>query len=252
MESKERGMDQQMENAYTIGVLVSSRREWAATLNYLRRTHEDCTPYLYGEYLKYDYHGYRCVFFYTQNRKTRSAAATQYLIDRFNFSLIIVIGTCAGIDRSLQCLDIVIPNRAVNYDMSTPGYGPIIQENDWTVYFDLSKLDFVYHTGTIATGERVIVSREDYEMLNTAGVTVGDTESAAIAYVCRKNQVDNYFIKGISDFPMGIPKGTEGELMLSENGMGEDQSSLFSRNVPIIMNNILENYLHRMLKCLIN
>ena len=76
--------------------------------------------------------------------------------------------------------------------------------------------------------------------------------SDMVAYVCRKNRVDNYFIKGISDFPMGIPEGLKDDFVLSESGMGEDQSSLFSLNVPTIMNNILESYLHKMLKSLIN
>ena len=45
-----------------------------------------------------------------------SSASTQYMIDHFNLSKIIVIGTCAGIDSCYKPLDIVIPNKLVQYD----------------------------------------------------------------------------------------------------------------------------------------
>ena len=227
------------------GILVASRREWSAVLEYLKQTHEDCTPYLYGEYLETDYAGRSVLFFYAKNRKTRSAAATQYMLDHFGFSLLVDIGTCAGIDRTYHLLDVLIPNRAVNFDMSVPGHEPPVRDHDWTVYFDLSKLDFDYHTGTIATGDRPIVTKEDHDLLNEAGVTIGDTESAAIASVCRENGVENYFIKGISDFPMGVNAASG----VAENGMGGAQEELFSRNIPLIMRDILEHHLPRVLRC---
>ncbi len=227
-----------------MGVLVSSRREWAAVLAILDKTHEDCIKYIFGEYFEIEYSGYPITFFYAKNRKTRSAAATQYMIDHLNFSSLIVIGTCAGIDQSNHLLDILIPNRAVNFDMSILGHEPIIKEDDWTVTFDLSKLKFDYLTGTIATGDRTIVTHEDYNLLNKEGITVGDTESAAIAYVCRENGVENYLIKGISDFPMGLNTS----LKIDDNGMGGEQSELFSRNVPLIMRDILNNWLPKVIQ----
>lgn len=235
----------QAEKNRKTGILVSSRREWTAVLDYLGQTHEDCTPYLYGEYLEVTYAGRSVLFFHARNRKTRSAAATQYMLDHFDFSLLVDIGTCAGIDRTFHLLDVLIPNRAVNFDMSVPGHEPPIRDHDWTVYFDLSKLDFDYHTGTIATGDRPIVTKEDFDLLNDADVAIGDTESAAIAYVCRENGVENYFIKGISDFPMGINTASG----IAENGMSGEQEALFSRNIPLIMRDILEHHLPRLLQC---
>ncbi len=227
------------------GILVASRREWSAVLAVLGKTHEDCTSYLYGEYLETVFDGQPILFFYAKNRKTRSSAATQYMLDRFAFSLLIDIGTCAGIDRRLHLLDILIPNRAVNFDMSVIGHEPTFKDDDWTVAFDLSKLDFDYKTGTIATGGRPVVTQEDYDLLNEAGAAVGDTESAAIAWVCRENCVENYFIKGISDFPLGIDPSSE----IDGNGMGGEQAELFSRNIPLIMRDILEHWLPRVLRC---
>lgn len=54
-----------------------------------------------------------------------ASASTQYMIDHFNFTKIIVAGTCAGINDSYSQLDIFIPNKAVQYDCTVKETEPI-------------------------------------------------------------------------------------------------------------------------------
>lgn len=43
---------------------------------------------------------------------------------------------------------------------------------------------------------------KDYLELKENHITIADTESVAIAYVCKMNKIDCLIIKGISDFPI--------------------------------------------------
>ena len=70
------------------------------------------------------------------------------------------------------------------------------------------------------------------------GVTVADMESASIAYICKLNKVECIVIKGISDFPLD-------EKMYNKKDLKKQQTNLYAKNTPIIMENIVENYLEK-------
>ena len=68
--------------------------------------------------------------------------------------------------------------------------------------------------------------------------TIADMESAPVAYVCKKNNVECIIIKGISDFP------------LDKNGKdakksSDEQIKIFYRNVPIVMEKIFKEYFEK-------
>ena len=65
--------------------------------------------------------------------------------------------------------------------------------------------------------------------------------SAAIAYICKANDVECVVIKGISDFPINENESTKED-------SHEEQLNVFLTNIPIIMNNILDNYLEFAIK----
>lgn len=131
----------------------------------------------------------------------------------------------------------------VQYDCTVKETEPLIKDS-FTVTFDLTGLNNV-NTGTLGTADKPVVTWNDYIELKNNDITIADTESAAIAYICRANNVECMVIKGISDFPTNESETSKEELL-------EGQLNVFLTNIPIIMNNILDNYLEFAIKNHIN
>ena len=213
-----------------IGISIAAKREWKAVLDRFQINLDSCTEYPFGEYFITEINDENILFYRCGVRKVNSSAATQYMIDHFNLKKIIVVGTCAGIDDRFKNLDIFIPNKAVQYDCTVKEQEPLIKDA-FTVHFDLDLLGFDVLTGTIGTADKAVVLWKDYLELKENCITIADTESAAIAYICKANNVECIIIKGISDFPT------------NEKEKQDEQLNIFSTNVPIIMNRIIDEYL---------
>ena len=213
-----------------IGISIAAKREWKAVLDKFQINLDSCTKYPFGEYFTAKIYNENVLFYRCGVRKVNSSAATQYMIDHFDLKKIIVAGTCAGIDDRFKNLDIFIPNKAVQYDCTIKEQEPLIKDA-FTVRFDLDLLGFDVLTGTIGTADKAVVMWKDFLELKENCITIADTESAAIAYICKANNVECIIIKGISDFPT------------NEKEKQDEQLNTFSTNVPIIMNKIIDEYL---------
>lgn len=213
-----------------IGISIAAKREWKAVLDRFQINLDSCTKYPFGEYFTTEIDDENVLFYRCGVRKVNCSAASQYMIDHFDLKKIIVVGTCAGIDDKFKNLDIFIPNKAVQYDCTVKEQEPLIKDA-FTVYFDLDLLDFDVLTGTIGTADKAVVMWKDYLELKENCITIADTESAAIAYICKVNNVECIIIKGISDFPT------------NKKEKQEEQFNTFLTNVPIIMNRIIDKYL---------
>ena len=222
-----------------IGISVAEANEWETTLNYFNKTHEDCDKFPFGEYFITNINNKDVIVYRCYVRKVASAASTQYMIDHFKLEKIIVIGTCAGVDTKYHQYDIIIPNLAVQYDCTVRETEPLIKEK-FNVNIDLSKLNFNYNTGTIGTADKPLVMWNDYLILKDNNITIADTESAGIAYVCKMNDIDVLIIKGISDFPTD-------ESLSSKEISHEEQYNIYIKNIPIVMNKILNEYLEKVI-----
>lgn len=219
-----------------IGIAISARREWETVLKYYGKNVEDLVIYPFGNYFQTELEGKNVLFFKCGIRKVASSASTQYMIDKFELEKIIVVGTCAGIDDKYKNLDIFIPNCAVQYDRSIKEIEPLIKES-FIVEFDLSSYNFEFNSGVIGTADKAVVIWKDYLELKNNDITIADTESAAIAYICKMNNIKCIVIKGISDFPL--------EDINDENL--EKQKNMFITNVPIVTKLILDNYLRKLI-----
>ena len=222
-----------------IGISVAETNEWESTLNFFKQKHEECLNTPYGEYFKIKYNKRDLIVYRTNVRKVSSAGCTQYMIDKFKLKKVIVIGTCAGVDRKYKQHDIIFPNKVVQYDCTVRETEPLIKDK-FNVLIDLSSLNFSFNTGILGTADKPLVMWKDYLMLKKNNITIVDTEAAGIAYVCKVNNVDILIIKGISDFPTNEKDSNK---KLSH----EEQYNLFIKNIPIIMNKILNNYLDKVL-----
>jgi len=220
-----------------IGISIAEENEWINTKNYY--CINEVKEYPYGEYFNYKINNCDVIFYRCNVRKTSSSAAAQYMIDHFNLSKIIVVGTCAGIDTNYKQYDIIIPNLAVQTDCTVRETEPLIKTK-FNVEIDLPQLDIEYNTGIIATQDKPVVMWDDYTILKDNNITVCDTEAASIAFVCKKNHVDVLIIKGISDFPTNESESTK---EISH----EEQYKIFISNIPIIMNKIYKDYLDKVI-----
>ncbi len=218
-----------------IGISIAAKREWKAVLDRLQINLDSCIKYPFGEYFITELNGESVIFYRCGVRKVNCSAATQYMIDHFDLKKIIIAGTCAGIDDRFTNSDIIIPNKAVQYDCTVKEQEPLIKDS-FTVSFNLDSLSFDVLTGTIGTADKAVVMWKDYLELKENEITIADTESAAIAYVCKANNVECIIIKGISDFPINEQK-------TSKEDTHEEQLNTFLTNVPIIMNKIVDEYL---------
>lgn len=222
-----------------IGISVAESNEWEVTLNFFDKNPEECLNSPYGEYFYVKYKGKDLIVYKSNVRKVASAACAQYMIDKFNLEKIIVIGTCAGVDSRFNQLDIIIPNKVVQYDCTVRETEPLIKEK-FNVDIDLSSLNFDYNTGLLGTADKPLVMWNDYLVLKDNNITIVDTEAAGIAYVCKMNNVNVLIVKGISDFPL---KEFESTKELSH----EKQYNIFIRNIPIIMDKIFNEYLSKII-----
>ena len=220
-----------------IGIAIAAKNEWKSILEKFNIS--SCEQFSLGEYFKTNIYGEEIIFYNCGSRKMRCSASTQYMIDHFNFSKIIVLGTCAGIDNKYKTFDVFFPNKLVQYDCTVKESEPLIKDS-YTVEIDVSSLDNV-NTGTLATADKPVVTWKDYEELKENDITIADMEAAAISYICRANDVECVVVKGISDFPID-------ENMTSKEESYNEQFDIYMKNTPIVLNNIIDNYLEFAIK----
>lgn len=222
-----------------IGIGIAATLEWEAVLKFYSINENDIIEYPYGFYFEKELKDEKCIFYKCTGRKVISASATQYMIDHFNLNKVILIGTCAGIDDKYNTLDIFIPNKAVQYDCTVKEIEPLIKER-FNVEIELSNYNFEYNTGTIGTADKAVVMWKDYLEIKNNNITIADCEAAAVAYVCKANNVDIVIIKGISDFP-------EDETEKDKFESNEEQINVFVTNTPLVMNKICSEYLEKVI-----
>lgn len=216
---------------------MATKWEYEAALKYFCIKNNERIGYPYGEYFIRTINDTELVFYRTGIRKVNGVGGNQYMISAFHLTKVIVAGTCAGIDEKFSNLDIIIPDKAVQYDCTVKEIEPLIKQS-FTVNIDLSKYGNDYHTGTIGTADRAVVMWKDYLELKENDITIADTEAGAIAYICMKNDVECIIIKGISDFPTDERNGDKFESNL-------EQMNVYLENTPKVMNKILSEYLKR-------
>ena len=220
-----------------IGISIATKWEFKATLEYFSIKDNECFSYPYGEYFIRTINDTELIFYSTGVRKVNGVGGNQYMISKFNLTKVIVAGTCAGIDDQFSILDIFIPDKAVQYDCTVKEIEPLIKQS-FIVDIDLSKYGTDFYTGTIGTADKAVVMWKDYLELKENKITIADTEAGAIAYICKKNDVECIIIKGISDFPTDERNSDKVESNM-------EQINVYLENTPKVMNKIFSEYLNR-------
>lgn len=210
-----------------IGVLISSKAEFNELLKVYNIEDNHLEKYPYGEYYKTEFRGNELVFFRSGIRKVNASSALQYMIDKFNFKKVIVIGTCTSSLDELNYGDIIIPSKVIDYDFIIRENYDEIKEEFYLKPKEVS-LDLDYYDGVLGTSDKALVMWSDYTFLASNNIDASDMESYAVLKVCNINNVECIIIKGITDKPM-------------KDGYDE-QLEVYEENLPIVMKKIIEEY----------
>lgn len=152
--------------------------------------------------------------------KVNAARVTQILIDKFEVKKIINIGSAASCNDKLEIGDIVIGSKLVQHDFDITAFNhpkgyisnigqfiesdiELIKKLEKTITY-LDNKDFNITIGTIATGD---IFCTDINMKNKIRTKFNaeaiEMEGAAIAQVCKLDNISFVIIRSISDKPNG-------------------------------------------------
>lgn len=218
-----------------IGIAVSDNKEWEILLELYNINSEYTEKYIYGSFYRTVFKNNDVIFFKIGKRKVNAAASIQYMIDKFKFEKIILVGTCTLVS-DLDYNDIIVPSSVVEYDLTVREVQPLVLEKN---IIELNKVSVGndYVTGLLGTSDKALMIYKDYlKLKDETEIVASDTESAAVAKVCKMNNVDLTIIKGVTD-----------KVFNSEDGFDE-QVEVYEENLPVVIKNILENYLTEVIK----
>jgi adenosylhomocysteine nucleosidase len=212
-----------------IAVLISSITEWGAVKEVLSPVELQTTPY--GENFVTDLNGIDYTFFHAGWGKTASAGAMQFVLDHFSPDVTVNLGTCGGFEGSVQLNEVMLVERTFMYDIvelmgdfgSVPDY--------YASNLDLSWLPEPYpypvRRGALASADSDLLP-ERISHLKELGAVAADWESAALAWVARKNGARLLILRAVSD------------LVSAQGGEAYDNIALFKERAKIIMRRLIE------------
>lgn len=151
--------------------------------------------------------------------KVNAARITQILINNFEISYIINVGTAGGINEKIEIGDLVVAEKLVQHDFDITAAG---HEKGYITdigkYFYSDKMliektkitiekineNFNAFIGTIATGDIFVQDIEVKDRIKKEfNADCVEMEGAAIAQVCLLNNIPFIVIRAISDKPNG-------------------------------------------------
>lgn len=217
-----------------IGVLIASKLEWKTLKEVYNIDDDHLEKYPYGEFYRTIFNGKDIVYFRSGIRKINAACATQYMIDRFDLEKIVIIGTCAAANDSYDYLDVLVPEKVIDYDGIIR---ELTTEMPEEVYIEIPNPNITspYVEGVLGTSDKALVLWEDLKYLASNGIDASDMETYAVCKVAIKNNIEFCVLKGISDRPV---KG---------NDEFDEQVDVYEENTPIVMKKIIEDYLPEVL-----
>lgn len=216
-----------------IGVVVTSKTDFETLLKVYDIDINFTEKYPYGEYYRTTIYDKEIIIFRCPGRKVLSAAAVQYMIDKFSFIKIVHVGTATAVCDYIDYKDVFIPNTVSEYDITIRELEPLIRESN-IIELDKVNVTMKYFDGLLGTSDKSLVTNKDYLMVRETDMVASDTEGYAIAKVCKMNNVKVNIIKGITDRPMS-------------NNNYEEQTEVFEENAPVVIKTIVENYLTEVL-----
>ena len=152
--------------------------------------------------------------------KVNAARTTQILIDKFNVDYVINVGSAASANDELDIGDIVIGNKIVQHDFDITAFGhpkgyisnvgqfiesdKVLIHRMEEIISEMKDKDFRIKIGTIASGDIFCTELKMKEKIRSKFYADAiEMEGAAIAQVCKLDNIPFLIIRSISDKPNG-------------------------------------------------
>ena len=183
-------------------VIVSADAEWRAVAKLFSTSSMDRSPY--GEFFYHSSGGWRGVVMHGGWGKIDAAASAQYAICRWRPSVVVNLGTCAGIVGHIEKFDTVLADRTVVYDITERMADSAEAIRSYSTTIDLRWLESrplpsPARRSLLASGDRDL-SVADVPLLRRLYDAIAvDWESGAIARVASRNDTRVLILRGVSD-----------------------------------------------------
>jgi adenosylhomocysteine nucleosidase len=220
-------------------VLVSADAEWSVVRSLYAHERYETSPFgqcFYQDVTLPDRQVRRLIVFHGGWGKVAAAASTQYVIDRWDPSVLVNLGTCGGFEGSVERFAVVLATKTVIYDIVERMGNPEEAVADYSTTIDLGWLG-----GADPPGVRrgVLVSADQDAapacitlLKSRYGAAAVDWESGAIAFTARKNKKRILILRGVTDV-IG-PKGDE----------AYGHIEIFRRNTEVVMKRLFADLPH--------
>ncbi len=180
--------------------IISAIAEWNAVKEVLLPVETQISPY--GECFEVILAGRKFTFFHAGWGKAASAGAMQYVIDHYAPDLTVNLGTCGGFDGEVELGEVILVERTCMYDIVElmGDFGAVSEY--YASNLDLSWLPEPYpypvRRGILASADSDLPPAR-IPQLKEQGAIAADWESAALAWVARKNGVRLLILRAVSD-----------------------------------------------------
>jgi len=210
-------------------VLISAIVEWRVVREIVIPGDIQNTPY--GESFDITLGDKEFTFFHSGWGKTASAGAMQYVIDHYSPKLIINLGTCGGFEGLVELNEIILVEQTFIYDIvELMGDFELVLDY-YASNLDLSWLSKPYpypvRRGILASADADLLP-EKIPQLKEQGVIAADWESAALAWVAKKNNARLLILRGVSD------------LVSEKSGEAYNNISLFEVRTREVMRRLID------------
>ncbi|MCC6297779.1 MAG: hypothetical protein IT314_00660 [Anaerolineales bacterium] len=187
------------ESALKTAVIVSAIAEWAGVKPLFPESKIESYPY--GECFSARSAGREVQFFHSGWGKIASAGAMQYIIDYHAPDLIVNLGACGGFEGLVNRDDVILVERTLVYDI-VEMMGALDISDYYASSLDLGwlaePLPFSARRALIASADSDLPP-DKIPLLRSKGAIVADWESAALAWVARKNNARLLILRAVSD-----------------------------------------------------
>lgn len=192
-------------------VLAAMQEELDAIVCYVDHPIKKNTPF--GELIEGSIHGHSVVCAQTGVGKAVAAATTTYLLEHYDVSSIINIGSAGGLSLDLSIGDVIIADKVTYHDWDLSAFGYPVGWDNASYVFEMDRqlikiaqeatknLEGKSWVGPIVSGDQFISEKDQFsQIINTfPGALAVEMEAAAVGHVASLYQVPCAILRGISD-----------------------------------------------------
>lgn len=219
----------------TVVVLISADAEWAVLQEILKPKLIQSSPL--GEWFlrhfEADGQNQAVVFFHGGWGKIAAAASTQYVIDRWEPSALINLGTCGGFEGQIERGTTLLVDRTIVYDI----YEQMGDYDEHIAFYSTQiNLDWLSEPypqevkrSMLVSADKDLFPEEVPKLRDKYAAVAGDWESGSIAFVAARNGTRCLILRGVTD------------LVGNQGGEAYGNIALFRQATHRIMSQLIEH-----------